>query len=162
MEKYYEKIVVSLTSIHLQSRKSLHNFLKRRGYTSMDDFYFLARKEAVPSWQSDIIVHIDVRRMGLEVYETQEDVGEEISTDWDELELTYLMATIPQENISRFVEEVNEISEEFGLMININSGVIDNKNLERLLNNMAEEIRDMGTLPGSKELRILISLEYPK
>ncbi|WP_154668141.1 hypothetical protein [Pseudoduganella violaceinigra] len=161
-KEHYEKLTVVLAREAPASRKEFHTWLKRRGYKSEDDFYYLKRKGRIPPWQTDAIVTVDIRLNSSAIYETEEDVEEGSSTAWNSLKLDYLMASLPRECIELFLEEVEQISNCFGLEVKFELAEVDVPSLRASLNVIADSLdRDFGGA-GSEELAILIAQEYAR
>ncbi|KQV49767.1 hypothetical protein [Duganella sp. Root336D2] len=158
--EHYEKLTVTLFRESTVSRKELHTWLKRRGYKSEDDFYYLVRKGRVPTWQTDTIATVELKLSGTPIYETEEDVEEGISTCWNSLEVEYLMASLPRECIDSFVEEVTQLSAHFDLKLQFEQALTDPHSIRGAFNRIADRLeRDFGGA-GSEELAILIYREH--
>lgn len=160
--EHHEKLTVVLVREAPVLRSELHTWLKLRGYKSEDDFYFLKRKAKVLPWETRTLVTVDVQLNSSAVYETEEDVEEGSSTAWNSLNLDYLMASMPRDCIDLFVEEVQQLSLQFGLQIQFNSESVEASSLRAALNRIADELEEYFGGAGSEELAILIEQEYSR
>lgn len=159
-DDYHETEIIFLKASTRCSRKSLHAFLRKRGFAAIDDFYQLLRREPPEPWQSSSVVSIQVLLAGTEVYETEEDVDDGISGVWDELRLEYLMATLPREYIDILIAEIDAISREFQLQIVYFEEKRTSSGLSSRLNQIADRLSSDWDAPGSEILRILIEQKY--
>jgi hypothetical protein len=157
---YHEKETILLKGSQLHDRKLLHKWLRKRGYRSEDDFYYLQRKGRFRPWQTSTLITLNVRRGGHEIYETEEDLIEGIGTNWDELRSEYLMATLPRECIAAVTAEIAAIAAEFDLTIEYCGAVVDIAELASRLNAVADQLTSEFDEPGSEALAILIERQY--
>ena len=138
----------------------LRQYLKDRGYKSIDDFYHLPRDSKVPIWQSTSIVTVNMLAGGRSIYETDEDIDESGGTPWNQLHFEYLLATLPREFIGVFVREVEAISHEFQLSVLLNDQLVTIPELSAKINFLADELTGTYGEPGTKEVRIAIEELY--
>jgi hypothetical protein len=99
-------------------------------------------------------------RSGVSIYETEEDLADGISTDWNQLRVGYLMATLPRECIDLAISQIAGVAEEFRLVIAIDGEVIDALQLSKRWNEIADHLAQEWDEPGSEWLAILIEQQY--
>jgi hypothetical protein len=158
---YHEQETIILSSkIHLP-RLTLHKWLKKNGYKSEDDFYYLEYKGKAMPWQGNTLLTVDVLLDDSDIYETEEDIDEGISSVWNKLKVSYLMATRPRCCISSVIARISELKEEFSLQIEFNSSNQTISSLADELNKIADELEAWGGA-GSETLAIMIQLQYQK
>jgi hypothetical protein len=162
MKKYHEVEQFILKSDKLNSRKQLHQFLRSRGFTSIDDFYVLDRKNQYPAWQSEEVISLAIRRDGTEVYETAEDMEEYGATDWTDIQCEYLLATLPRECIALALDEVGCLCKEFDLKVYWNGRVLGVPELSDELHSIADQLSQEFGEPGSEALDLIIEEEFDR
>jgi hypothetical protein len=160
MDNYHEKITISLLADKPMSRKDLHEFLTKMGYKSMDDFYFVKRKDEIKFWQSSNLLTLDVYMNNVHKYETEEDIESSESTEWNRLDLYYLMATIPSNHITAFVDQVEQLSNSLGLSIKYEGELTSSRKLDEALTSIANQLTSNLAPPGTEDLAILIEMDY--
>ncbi len=152
---YHEKKEIRLIGRELRSRKELHSFLRSRGFKSEDDFYFLDRIDQAQPWQAISVMTIDVIRGGAAIYETEEDIKDK-TTQWDELKVEYLLASLPRDCIARCAIECECIANAFGLDISLGGEAFTRGGLQTALEQIADKLSVEVDEPGSEALGILI------
>ncbi len=162
MTNYHQKKTIRLKSIKSIARIDLHKWLIDRGYRSIDDFYTLFRKGRIDIWQSRSVFDINVFHQGSEVYETIHDLDEGNGTVWDELECSYLLASLPQEYIAVFVNEIDALAHHFELQMCFEGRFVLSDQIGETFNECADYLTQEYGEPGSELLAILIQLEYQK
>lgn len=158
--EFHERQVVELRASSPRSRIDLHHFLLGIGFTSEDDYYYLDRREPVPQWQSRSLVSVDVLRAGEPVDETEDDVHDGETTDWDSLSVGYLLATLPPRCIDEAVASIDAVATHYGLEILHQGAREDASGLRRKWMALADWLRENHAEPGSEDLRILIEMSY--
>lgn len=130
--------------------------LPQLGYTLHEDVFTLLREKntAVPRWQSDSVVTVQVLHQGDEIYDRQE--------RWDAVKLTYLLATLPRMCISPFVNSVAEVAAHLGLPLHFDGKDVTPEELHHALTSHAEELAGSIGEPGSEDVRIFIESTYPR
>lgn len=142
MNQYYEEIEIYLVSDSVRKREDLHIFLKNKGYKSEDDFYYISRDDKVEPWQSFQLLTLDIKLGDEDKYETEEDIEEGISTEWDKILASYLLATIPEDGIEKFIKKVQEIKSELNLKLFYCEEEITMDKLSKTLNLYAKKIEE--------------------
>lgn len=160
MTDYHECELFVLKSDRLQGRKPLHQYLKARGYSPIDDFYVLDRKGRNPNWQSEQFLSVSAHRHGAEVNETEEDMDESGGVEWTELHCEYLLATLPLECVETALIEVDCLCNQFGLSLYWKQQQIGVSQLRLALHSIAKDLVQEFGEPGSKALRVLIWEEH--
>lgn len=158
--EYHEQETVTLKASHLLDRNILHKWLRKRGYRSEDEYYYLPRKGRCEPWHSASLISLDVKRAGLSVYETDEDIVEGIATTWDELQANYLLATLPRDYIASMVCEIYALAIQFDLKVEYCGDTIETAELEKRLNAVADQLSKEWDVPGSETLAMLIEQQY--
>ena len=156
---YHEKETIRLSASEPKSRCDLHVFLKGRGFTSEDEFYFVDRPDTPKPWQAISVVTVNVYRQGSAVYETEEDVAE-TPGQWDELKVDYLLATLPPAFIEKCAVECEALAAQFGLRIELGGEAIKPGQLQSTLQQIAHKLTTAFDEPGSETLGILIAESY--
>ena len=100
---------------------------------------------------------VDVFKMGNAVYETEEDVAEKAS-EWDELRIEYLLASLPPAFIESCAIECEALAAKFDLQIELSSKPIQPGQLQTHLEDIADKLTASWGEPGSETLGILIAL----
>lgn len=158
---YHEKEVITLVAGEPQSRQELHVFLTGRGFTSEDDFYYLARRDVPKPWQSISVMTVHVANRGLDSCEI-EDAGEVKTGLWEELSVDYLMATLPAPFIQKCAAECKSLAARFDLRIKLANIPVKPGGLLPALQQIADNLTAELDEPGSESLRILIEMSYPR
>jgi hypothetical protein len=158
--EYHEKETIVLKAPQPLDRTTLDKWLRKRGFRSEDEFYYLPRKGRCEPWQTSTIVSLDVRRAGSSVYETEEDMAEGLATNWDELRADYLLATLPRDYIASMVFEIDALVMQFGLKVEYQGETMAATELEMHLNAVADQLSKEWDAPGSETLAILIEQQY--
>lgn len=160
-DNYHEKEAIRLVAREPKSRWELHRFLKERGFTNEDDFYFLDRPDQPKPWQSISVMTASVFYQGAAVYETEEDM-EEKPGQWDELRVDYLLATLPTSFIETCAVECEALAAQFELALEVNGNPINPGQLRSMLQQIADQVAAEWDAPGSEFLSILIEQSYPR
>lgn len=160
MNDFREEVSISLFAERPSSRKNLHEALIEMGYKSEDDFYFVPREDTPQPWQSINLLALDVKCRGEPKYETKEDVEEGISTEWDEVVISYLIATIPPENIEKLLKRISDLVDVFKLNLRFEDVDITIDEFRHKLISIADQIEAKYARPGSEDLSILIECRY--
>lgn len=158
--EYHEKETIILKASRLLDRITLDKWLRKRGFRSEDEFYYLPRKGRCEPWQTSTLVSLNVRRSGRSVYETEEDMAEGLATTWDELQADYLLATLPRDYISSMICEIDALATQFSLKVEYRGETIAATELEKRLNAVADELSKEWDAPGSETLAVLIEQQY--
>ncbi len=159
-DQYHESEVVTLVGNRLRLRSALRGFMLDRGYRAEDGFYCLPRTDNVEVWQSDDVLDIDLIRDGVEIEEESDE--DEPEDEWDSLQATYLMASLPRRHITRFVDECSAIAAFFQLQLQYRGANWVAGDLRAELERIAQKLSNDFAEPGAKSLQILIGLQYPK
>lgn len=153
-----ESVVVTVTSVSSGSRRALHQFLKSRGFTSDDDFYYLPT-EGAAAWQSPAVMMLNVFSGSNSVYETEDDLAEE-DGEWDRLELEYPVYALTRKFIVKFVAECEAVCSRFGLSAFIDGELKSVSEVEAHLNSIAESTAQKFYEPGSEELALMVEARH--
>ena len=102
-----------------------------------------------------------VFRQGARSEEFEEDFIE-TDTAWDSLEAEYLLASLPQSCIARFVQECELVANKFELSIYRSEHQVSTEQLQIELNGIANELSNTHGDPGSEWLAITIQMTYPR
>jgi len=159
-DEYHEKETIRLLSGKRKSRLELDDYLLDRGYKREDEFYFLDRPDTVEAWQSLSVLTIDVYRHGNTLHGREGDIVTEQDA-WDELCITYLLATLPVTFIDVCADECESLAEQFDLKLELDGRSLRQADeLRPELNKIANELTKRWGEPGSESLGILIELSY--
>ena len=161
-EYFHEKEVVQLKALTPLYRKDLHEYLMSKGFKSEDEFYYLDRDDKAKPWQSISVLSIDIFLGDDAIYETKEDIEESEGSVWDRLEASYLMASLPENYIENFCNNIFKIAEKFGLSAYHNNTEKDKKGLIDTFMSYAKELSENYSKPGSEDLAIFIQDTYPR
>ena len=160
IDKRYENFEATLTSVELNSRKELHEYLKSHGWSSLDDFYFLKRTDKSEKWQAEDLASLSVFNRGNDIYETEEGISEDGATHWDSIRLSYLLASHPSENNPVFLSRVNNLAQEFSLKIIYQGQDVSIGQLEIESSRLSDSLKMEYAVQGSKDLAIYIAMTY--
>ena len=141
-----------------KSRRELHHFLLKRGYRSVDQYYFLGRPDIPQSWQALSIFSIELFLQGSEIREIAEEIDVEKYSEWDELRINYLLDALPSKFIKPCAIECENLAAVFNLSIELNGIFINPGNLQPLLQQAADQLSSELDEPGSESLAILRAL----
>lgn len=160
MNDYFEEIKIYLVSKSLRSRKVLHKTLKNMGYISEDDFYYFNRCDSVMPWQAEELLTLDIRLGDESKYETEKDIEDGVSTDWNTIVVSYLLATLPEENISLLIEKINELMITLNLSLFFDGAETNLILFSEKLAEIAKKLAESYAPTGSEELALLIEENY--
>lgn len=160
MTDYFEEIKAYLISDKVRPRKELHKLLKDIGYIPEDDFYILERNDEVMPWQTEELLTLDIKLGDAYKYETEEDIEDGRSSYWNEMEVSYLMATMPRENLCEFVDRVDELVNKLSLKLVFDGSEMNISSFKTTLEKIADELADKYAPAGSEELALLIEDDY--
>ena len=160
MTEYYEEFLIELNRLKPCRRATLHKFLVELGFVSEDDFYVLDRSDDVLPWQAEELLTIGVKLGNTEVYETEEDVVEGLSSDWDSLVVSYLLASLPDQQIERAVGTIGSILSKFDLAVSYRDKQISMVELAGQLTAAAVILESRQTPAGSEMLALEIEQQY--
>lgn len=161
-EYFHEKEVMQLKALAPLRRKDLHEYLMSKGFKSEDDFYCLGRDDKAKPWQSISVLSIDIFLGDDPIYETKEDIEESEGSVWDRLEVSYLLASLPENYIEVSCSNIFEIAEKFGLSVYHKGIEKDKKGLIDTFVSYAKELSENYSKPGSEDLAIFILDTYPR
>lgn len=159
---YHEKETVTLVSKEPLSRETLHKYLKNRNFKSEDDFYYLDRKDRAKPWQAISVLTVDLTMNGEPVYETEKDMEESACSSWDQLNLSYLMASLPEKYMEVICDEIFLLCQHFDLTCNHKGVVFDQYSLFDCFKEYAKELTENYGSPGSEDLAFIIQATYPR
>ena len=159
-DEFHEREVVNLRTAATCSRVDLHRFLLGLGFTSEDDYYYFDRPKSIPRWQSLTLLSVDVLRAGEPIYETEDDVQDGETTDWDCLQIGYLLATLPTQCIDDATALIETIAQRFRLTIWYQDAQTEAATLRQNWAAIADRLRKDFAEPGSEDLQILIRLKH--
>ena len=128
--------------------------LPKAGLSLADDIFVLDRATKIPLWQARSVVAVHVL-LG------QEEIYEEDGV-WDRLRLRYLLATLPAENVSAFVETAARVSALLNLPMTYRGRVVNPEELRSSLDRAVDELRESIGEPGSREVAATIEMTYPR
>lgn len=157
---YHEREEVVLAADMPIDRLQLDRLLKRRGFRLEDDFYHLQRSPRCPPWQSTTLLSLNLLRGGASIHETEDDLTDQPGTKWDQLQVGYLLATLPRECIEMAVGEIAAVAEEFNLAICLEGENVAAGHLLKHWNAIADHLSQEFGEPGSEWLAILIEQQY--
>ncbi len=127
-----------------------------QGFTLHDDIVSLDRKDRSPPWQHCSLVEVEVRHGGVEVFGFDEG-------SWDLIELKYLFASLPYDNVKRFLEVVATTSGLLGIPPEFKGEKTTLDSLASEFSRIRDELRaNTGEDAGSEGLAILIQSTYPR
>ena len=158
--QYHEKETVYLKAQRRFDRVSLDKWLRDYGFKAEDDFYYIPRKDRCEPWQSPTVLSIDIRLAGKDVYETEEDVVEGRTTQWDELKIEYLLASVPRDCIKTLIGVISELIRDFPVGGEYMGERVTTEILAHRLNEIADRLTKEWDAPGSETLAILIEQAY--
>lgn len=127
-----------------------------QGFKLHDDVLSLDRGGNIPPWQHPSIVEVAVFHEDEEVFGFDEGV-------WDAIELTYLFASLPFENVERFLAVVAATCEQLSLCPEFRGKATTLGSLRVEFDKIKDEVQSQtGEMPGSEGLAILIHSTYPR
>ena len=158
---YHEAECIELRAATPRSRRELHGVLKQLGCRAIDDCYAFDRRDQVQPWQSASLFTVDVYLGEAAPYETDDDVLEGLSTQWDRLRVRYLMATVPAQLIGPFVDAVERLAQALGLEVHFAGERRELSQVRDELAAIARWLDEQYFEAGSENLALLIADEYP-
>jgi len=157
---FHEKETISLKTVSDCSLAHLHDFLLSCGYRMEDDFYYLDRADTPKPWQSTSAVTVNVLKSGEGLNDLNlEGVGTS-EPAWDELQIEYLLATLPAHYIDSTCNECERIARRFNLQISLEGKDLTATELRTRLRDIAKNLTIEWSEPGSETLAILIQDLY--
>ncbi|MCW7537019.1 hypothetical protein OOT46_04015 [Aquabacterium sp. A7-Y] len=153
-DRLHEKEVVSFIAESPKPIATLRACLLQAGFTLHDDVFSLDRKGRVPPWQHSAVAEVKVLNRGEEIFEQD---GE-----WDQADLEYLFAFLPSECQEKFLDAVDRISECLGLPPHHQGRGVDRADLKSQFEHCLKDLEQLGEVPGSETLAILIQDTYPR
>lgn len=132
----------------------LWQVLMQLGFELDADVFTIDRLGKLPTWQTRSIIAVHVFLDGQEVYDE--------GGRWNRVKLRYLMATLPFENLSTFVERAHSVAESLGLTMEYRDRAVSKVELAAALNAAVDELRVAVGEPGTKEVSIEIEMTYPR
>lgn len=147
---------VVLTSYAKRPCAALWNLFSEQGFTLYEDVFSLdrPRKPKLPLWQSEAFVDVDIFSDENPIYEPDE--------EWNKVVLKYLLATQPRSGIAIFSKHASEISARLDIPMTFKGKVVTSEELEKQLNNFADELTAQVGEPGSEDVAIVIQSTYPR
>lgn len=137
-------------------RSVLLPVFQKLGFKRNDDIVSLEREGKVPPWQAQTLVGVKILCNDEEVYGFGDD-------DWDLLRLEYMLASLPFDLATTFIDVVFQVSK------SLESPLVDQGkeiNTEKLMTKLTqardELLLETGGDPGSEFLQILIQSTYPR
>jgi hypothetical protein len=147
---------VRLRSATPRPRLELLEVLTSQGFSLHEDVLSLDRGGKIPPWQHPSIVEITVFHEDEEVFGFDEGV-------WDAIELNYLFASLPFENVERFLAIVAATCERLSLCPEFRGKTTTVESLRVEFDRIRDEVQSQtGETPGSEGLAILIHSTYPR
>lgn len=157
--KKYEVVVVTLKAVEKRSARKLQSFLLGRGFLQNDDHYYLPREGKLEVWQFYEITDVQLLLGGHEVYADKEDLLEE-DVQWDELKVSYLLASLPRKYIDTYVNECSALETNFDLCMIHNGQVVTTNDVCVHANRLVDELEaDMGAA-GSETVATIMQMVY--
>jgi hypothetical protein len=124
------------------------------GFALDDDVFVLDRTGKIPLWQTRSIASAYILRGDREVYDEH--------GQWDRLKLRHLLATLPADTLSIFVEAATGVADRLRLPMLFRNEQVTKDLLYRNLEKCVSELRQQVGEPGSKEVAAAIELTYPR
>jgi hypothetical protein len=155
LRKVHEREDFDLVSPRPLSWKSVQPTLAKLGFTFMDDFAEMMRKDPVHPWQSEAIASCVFLSGGRQVYPDE--------ADFDSIRYSVLIATLPEEQAAAAIHLLYLLSAELSLPVfYAGSRISRDASLALLKTWHAETLAEAGDVSGSESVRILIHMEYDK
>ena len=132
----------------------LWQVLTQLGFELDEDVFTIDRMGKLPMWQSRSIVSVHVFLDDQEVYDE--------GGRWNRVKFRYLMATLPSENLSVFVERTHSVAKGLGLTMEYRDRAVSKEELAAALNAAVDELRDAVGEPGTKDVAIAIEMTFPR
>jgi len=152
----HEAEVVELQSETPRPLSELLQLFTSLGFTIHDDVVSQDRKDTVLPWQHSSVVEVETQLRGEEVFGF--DNGE-----WDVILLRYLFASLPFENVDKFIENAVKIRNRLGLQLIFRGKPIESESLRCEFGKIRDGLlAETGSVAGSEELAILIDSTYPR
>jgi hypothetical protein len=153
LRKVHEREDFELVSSRLLSSESVQPTLAKFGFTFMDDFAEVMRKDRAHPWQSEAVASCTFLSGGKQVYPDE--------ADFDSIRYSVLIATLPEEQASAAIHLLYLLSAELSLPVfYAGSQISRDASLAMLKNWHAETLAEAGDVSGSESVRILILMEY--
>ena len=155
LRKVHEKESFELVSPRPLSWKSVQPTLAKLGFTFMDDFAEMMRKDRVHPWQSEAIASCIFLSDAKQVYPDE--------SDFDSIRYSILIATLPEEHAAAAIHLLYLLSGGLSLPVSHAGRQVSRDDSLSLLRNWhAETLAEAGDVSGSESVRILIEMEYEK
>lgn len=152
----HESEDVQLVSEQLRPSSELWELFVRYGFTLHGEVFSFDRpkKTKISPWQSKTIVAVYIFQADQDVYDSDE--------QWNRITLRYLLATLPRELISVFVEKAEIISRKLNLPLLYQGRTVLPNDLSSIFNSLADELSQNIASPGGEDLAIVIESTYPR
>lgn len=155
LRKVHEREDFDLVSPRPLSWKSVQSTLAKLGFTFMDDFAEVMRKDRAHPWQSEAIASCAFFSGGKQVYPDE--------ADFDVIRYSVLIATLPEEQAAEAIHLLHLLSAELLLPVcYAGCQISPNASLELLTSWHAETLAEAGDVSGSESVSLLIHMEYEK
>ena len=157
----HESEVIEFRSPVSKPCSELWKSLKDTGFNLAEDVWFLQRDEPVENWQSVSYGSVSVFFQNEELFLTTEEANDpDEKPQWDKVEIKYLLATLPEEMVDRFVAKIESLAVKLELPIRYKNEEISAANLGYKLHAFCRELDEEFGGPGSKIIRQFIELHY--
>ncbi|MFC3195773.1 hypothetical protein ACFODZ_16070 [Marinicella sediminis] len=157
--KEYEEIFVSLSPLNVrfsQLAKILYELgFKRTGFSEGDVFYML-RSDQVEKCQTDTLINVYTFSDGQELFYFKNE-----DPVIDEVQLGYLLASMPIENLESFIHQVWRLANRLNSQVHYSGSAISATKLTAVIQSYADELTKSVDQPGSFKLHKAISKLYP-
>lgn len=153
IEDVPERLVVSLILPKERPIKDVCSILRLAGFKSMDDFYFLPRKEKSPPWQSSTLASVDF-------FVNERPSGYE--SICNRLSVSYLFACLPVKCGANFIEMLSSLCRNLSAELEYAGKTVSLSEVSHLIQRWgAELLAGLNETPGSESLAIQIQQSYP-
>ncbi|MDX1706879.1 hypothetical protein [Pseudidiomarina sp.] len=157
-DKWHQCVSVKFSDGEVRSIKMIKEILHKCEFIPSGDgeTYTIPRKEHIEDWQTESIVYVSLLRKGEEVYFNHEGYS-----DWDVLNLEYLLPWLPIENITTFLETVEYVSKHLGISAEFNGGSFVASEVKNYALECARELTERMEAPGGEFLAQAIEMDLP-
>jgi hypothetical protein len=155
----YEEIFVSLSPLNVrfsQLAKILYELGFKRTDFSEGDVFYLKRSDRVEKCQTDDLINVYSFSDGQELFYFKDE-----DPVIDEVQLGYLLAYMPIENLESFIHQVWRLANRLDSKVHFSGSAISAEQLTSAIQSYADELTKAVDKPGSMKLYQAISKLYP-
>ncbi|HEX9996860.1 MAG TPA: hypothetical protein VGB45_06935 [Abditibacterium sp.] len=159
----HEREDVQIIPSDSRSCAELWPLLKMAGFTQQHDVWSLRRRGDIPNGQSDGCGTVSIFDGDEELYLDEEEIielGEEAK--WDKIEISYLLASLPEQQIESFVNAVSTLSTALQIPLIYEGQQFSSKELQEKFQSFCRYLDEEYGGAGSKTIQHFIDIHYSR